>query len=108
MAPAPLIDAVVQDPGQATAKQHAYQVVELRQAERVGGVKNLAERRQLQRLGDQRACSPSDIVSRQREVDEHVGEHLGEIAGLSMERIVVEQDHRYAGGLKRPEQIGEQ
>src|SRR5690242_3212407 len=69
-----------QEAGKRGAEQRRAQVVQLGQAERVRGVQELPERRELERLGQQRGCPGPQVVRSQPGVDVHVREHLGQVA----------------------------
>ena len=75
-----LLQAGAQERGQGGPEQRRAQVVQLGQAERVRGVQELPERRQLQGLGQQRRGARAQVVRCQPGVDVDVREHLGQVA----------------------------
>ena len=102
------LDPGAQEVGERAPEQRRAQVIQLGQPERVGGVQELPVRRELERLGEQRGGAGAQVVGGQPRVDVHVREHLGQVAGLAMVGVVVQQHHRHPGRLDRPQQRGEQ
>src|SRR2546427_4053441 len=103
-----LCDPALQDRPQRAAKQEGPQEVELGQAEGIGGVELLGERRQLERLGHQPAGARPQIVQRAPQVEMDVREHRSEVAGLAMVGIAVQEDHVHRQPLELPDQVSEQ
>jgi hypothetical protein len=90
------------------ARRKCSAVEQLGQPERVGRVKKLAERDELKRLREHRLRPASHVVRGQAEVRVHVREHLRQITGVTVERVVVQQHDPRAGWLERPDQRSEQ
>src|ERR1700759_2388269 len=102
--PAAVVQAGPQELRQPAPEQHRAQVVQLGQPEPVRGVQEFAERGQLQGLGDQSGRAAAQVVGGQPGVHVHLREHLGQVSGLTMERVVVQQHARHAGRLQGPQQ----
>src|SRR5580704_16322337 len=71
--------AVAEEFGQSGPEQRRAQVVQLRQAERIRGIKELPVRRELERLGQQCLGACAQVVRGQPGVDVYVREHLCQV-----------------------------
>ena len=80
--------------------------MEFRRSERVRAVQLFGERCGVECLGDQGRRPAAEVVDGKAHIEIHVVEGLGEVAGLTMERIAVQQQHRHGhhGAQQRKQQ----
>ena len=102
------IETFRQEGRKCPTEQQRAEVVQFREPEGIGRKEELPQRHQLKRLAEQ-CCRPrADVVHDQPEVRVHEREDLGQVAGLPVVWVVVQQDHRHAGRLECPQQAGQQ
>src|SRR5262245_33200195 len=82
-----------QDVGQRLSPPLRGEVVQLWRPRGVGGVQELRDRRELQRL-PQHLRRPRDVRDRQREIEPDVAVHVREPARLPHERVAVQEHER--------------
>ena len=70
--------------------------MQLGRPERIRGIQNLAERRQFQTASDERGGPGAKVIHTQSDVQMDVIEGLGEISGLPLKGIAMQQ---HDGGI---------
>jgi hypothetical protein len=101
------LDQLLEDCRQPMSEQLGAEVVKLGQPVRIGRKQQLAERYELQGFTDQRLAEGTGVVHRQPDVHEDVTEDLGEVRGLAMKRVVVQQQYRHSELLGCSQKRGE-
>ncbi len=89
-----IVDESGEDLRQASPEQQGPEVVELGQAVGVGGEQELAERHELEGLPHESGRQRTAVVGGEPDVHEDVVEGLGEVGGVAVERVVVQQHDR--------------
>jgi hypothetical protein len=104
----PGIEPGGQERRQRPPEQQRPEVVQLGEPEGIGREQELPQRHQLKRLAEQVRGPRADIVRGKPEVRVHQREDLGQVACLTVIRVVVQQHDRHPGRLEPPQQAGQQ